>query len=82
MNYFNDKQPLKRQHFETIFCAKCGKKLMRKMWLNDDFGEGKCVLEFVFGRKRDLPQEKINEILDQGGTLLPRDNRFVIHMEI
>ena len=71
-----------RQHFETVYCIKCGKKLMRKIRLSDEFGKGNCVLEFVFGKKRELPQDKIDELLRLGGTLLPRENRFVIHMEI
>lgn len=57
---------------EKIYCGKCGKTIGRRM------SDGS--LHIMFGRKRNISDEKKAELIAEGGYVLKRGNRFAMEV--
>jgi hypothetical protein len=57
---------------EVVYCARCGKPIGRKL----DNG----TIQIMFGRKRNISEERKEEILKENGFVLMRDNRFAMEV--
>lgn len=57
---------------DKIYCSLCGKTIGRRM------SDGS--IQIMFGKKRNLSQEKKKQIMDEGGYVLARDNRFALEV--
>lgn len=59
---------------EIIRCGKCGKTVA---WLMKD---GSVYI--AFGRKRNISEDRKEQIDEQGGYILKRKNRFAMEVEV
>lgn len=57
---------------EVVYCGKCGKTIGKRM------SDGS--FHILFGRKRNLSEEKKREIIESGGYILKRNNRFAMEV--